>query len=559
MKEEQVLPISLKLENRIGIRQGVLLAVVMFLLVGLPWVIGNMELFRQEGVYAAIAAEYADNQWDPADGITAKAHGVILDDAWPLYPAVTALLYRFMPMEMALRVLSILMLGFLSLLVGIATALRSNKRAGLVAACCCCGTIFAMDKGVFGGPAAMAACFLLLAQLLFFHYGSRYADWNSAWIAAAIFLSLGFVTAGPVVVIFFIFPLLFLRRPLSFAGKFRTPGFWAGLILLLIVVLTWAYPFGINFRIYADNSQIEMVPMGRYMQDVLMFPVEFILRMFPWSLLMWIPFCVALQAISPVPVFCRYLRTLFFSMLALAWLMPGASSILIFFLVGPLAILTGLNYELGIRRYGIFIRSVLTFCGGVFPVLTAAILGIVFLPDWILKLFTNSLNMSYRFSEGYFYLACSAVGLLIILAFIFAVGRRRLPIWVQILLLSCGICIFVVAEILPYRMMQMHWRVFGNDVRRVLPENIAGIYKYEIEGMHSGLFYAGVPVKKLRNLNELDKLEDTVYIISSQVPVYPDRVWTSLLPEGYTCLDVEVSVWRGIRREEDYGSIAIDE
>ena len=112
MKEEQVLPISLKLENRIGIRQGVLLAVVMFLLVGLPWVIGNMELFRQEGVYAAIAAEYADNQWDPADGITAKAHGVILDDAWPLYPAVTALLYRFMPMEMALRVLSILMLGF---------------------------------------------------------------------------------------------------------------------------------------------------------------------------------------------------------------------------------------------------------------------------------------------------------------------------------------------------------------------------------------------------------------------------------------------------------------
>ena len=159
--------------------QGFLILFFSFVLIYGLWMTPARELFRQEGVFAAIAAEYADNLWNPADGITAKAHNVMLSDAWPLYPAVVSLFYRFMPMESALRLVSVVMLGSLSLLSGITAALRCNKRAGLVAAVCCFGSFFVFDQGIWGGPEAMAGCFLLSAQLLFFHYGSRYA-WRFA-------------------------------------------------------------------------------------------------------------------------------------------------------------------------------------------------------------------------------------------------------------------------------------------------------------------------------------------------------------------------------------------
>jgi hypothetical protein len=55
-------------------------------------------------------------------------------------------------------------------------------------------------------------------------------------------------------------------------------------------------------------------------------------------------------------------------------------------------------------------------------------------------------------------------------------------------------------------------------------------------------------------------MEETVYLISSGGPVYPDRVWTPLLPEGYTCQGVELSVWRGVRRDfDDISTVDEDE
>ena len=547
MSEKNILPQSLILENRIGIRRGIFIVLLLFLFIFLPWLMGNQELFRQEGVFAAIAAEYADGTEFAVNGVSASAHHQILRDAWPLYPAVVSLFARWFSMETALRSVSVVMLGILSLLAGINTAIRSNKRSGLVAALCCFGTLFALDKGINGGPETMAACFLLAAQLLFFHYGSRHADWNSAWIASAIFLSLGFLTIGPVVILFFVFPLLFLRRPLSFSGKFRSPGFLAGFILLLSTVIGWLLPLGLDWRHYAYSSGVEIVPLADYLCNVLSFPFIFPVRMMPWSLVMWLPFCVALQAISPVPVFSRYLRTLFFANLALVWLLPGASSSLIFFLIGPLSILTGLNYDLGVRRYGGFLRRVLLAGGMVFPILILLLLFVVFLPDRYLGIFGNVGKLKFRESIQYFYFALSGIGILTALGVFFCCGRKRFPVWVQILLLSFGIGVISSTVSLPLRMMENDWRKFGTDVRNALPSDAQRIFKYKIDGMYCGLFYVGVPVYTLEDLARLESLEDTVYLVSAAAPVYPDRVWTPLLPAGYKCRGVEVTLWRGER------------
>ncbi|MBO5668005.1 MAG: hypothetical protein J6S43_02665 [Lentisphaeria bacterium] len=553
MIEQEKLPLSLKLENRISFRMAVLLTAVLFLLIFLPWLTSQRELFRHEGLYAAVAADFVDVPWSPEAGITAQAHNTLQRDVWPLYPALVSLLYRLsLPMETALRLISLIMLGILSLLAAFAAGCRSGKLAGIVAGCCCFGTLFALSKGVQGGPESMAACFLLAAQLLFFHYGSRLADWNCAWIASAFFLALGFLTSGPVVLLFFIFPLFFLRRPLSFAGKFRTPGFACGIILLLVVMMAWAYPFGIDLLKNPGGAELKMIASGEYWRDLLLFPVKFPLRFMPWTLVAWMPFCVALQAISPVPVFSRYLRTLFFSMAALVWLIPGISTELTFFVIGPLAVLTGLNYELGVRRYSGFLRKALTLGWIFFPAAILLVLAAAFAPPSLLRFLGDPEKMLFRETvSGYSYWAVGAVVLLILAFAVYCRGRCRLPVWAQIALISFGIGVVGAVELLPYSMMENGWRKFGSDVREVLPEDTARIYKYDIEGMYSGLFYVGIPVYRMQSLEELDGLEDSVYLISSRLPVYPGRVWTPLLPDDYTCRGIPVSVWRGVRRPDD--------
>lgn len=552
MKEQEKLPLSLKLECRISFRMAILLSAVMFLFIFLPWLTSCRELFRQEGLYAAVAVDFIDMHWGPGTGIAAQAHNTLQRDVWPLYPALVSLLYRLpLPMETALRLVSVTMLAVLSLLAAFAAGCRSGKLAGVVAGFCCFGTIFALDKGVQGGPETMAACFLLSAQLLFFHYGSRLADWNYAWMASAFFLALGFLTSGPVVILFFVFPLIFLRRPLSFAGKFRTPGFLGGIILLLLVIIIWAYPFGMEL-LKNPGAELKMITPGEYLRDLLLFPVKLPLRFMPWTLVAWMPFCVALQAISPVPVFSRYLRTLFFAMAALVWLIPGISTELTFFIIGPLAVLTGLNYELGVRRYSSFLRRSLILGWLFFPAAVLLVLAAAFAPPVILRFLGDPEKMLFReIIAGYSYWASGAALLLLLTFAVFCRGRKKLPVWLLVGLLSFGVGVVGIVELLPYSLMENGWRKFGSDVRQVLPPDVSRIYKYDIEGMYSGMFYVGIPVHQMRSLDELDKLDDSVYLISSRLPVYPGRVWTPLLPDDYICRGVPVSLWRGVQRQDD--------
>ena len=554
MKNMEILPVTLRAENKISTRTALLMLALLFLLLFVPWMSSKRELFRQEGLYAAVTANYVDNNWTPAAGITAQAHNVAHNDVWPLYPLTVSGLYRLgVPMESALRIVSVAMLGILSLLAGIAAGKRGGVRAGIVAAGCCFGTIFALEKSVCGGPESMAACFLLIAQLLFFHYGSRFADWNTAWLAAAFFLALGFLTAGPVVILFFAFPLVFLRRPLSYSGKFRTPGFLVGVILLILVVLVWAYPFGMNLINSTGSSRWLALFSRQYWEDMLMFPLMFPLRMLPWSLVMWMPFCVALQAISPVPVFSRYLRTLFFSMGALAWLIPSASSSLIFYLIAPLAVLTGLNYELGIRRYSGFLRKSLSVGGLFFPFAMLVVTAVMLLPDNLLGILGEEGKMLFRSElKNYLYFAWSALALLLLLLIIYWAGRKTSPVWFEISLICFGIGVIGCVELLPYRLMEKDWRTLGSDISMALPPEADKIFKYEIDGMYCGLFYAGVPVYQLQELEQLDRVdEEVIYLISPQVPEYAGRQWESLLPDNYSCRGTPVSLWKGTKRQDE--------
>ena len=82
-----------------------------------------------------------------------------------------------------------------------------------------------------------------------------------------------------------------------------------------------------------------------YWQEALTFPLMLPVRLLPWSIIAWLPFCVALQTTDQTPIFSRYLRTLTLSTLLLLWLMPAHDARELLYLLGPLAIQTGLFYD----------------------------------------------------------------------------------------------------------------------------------------------------------------------------------------------------------------------
>lgn len=534
--QDKVLPASLQVEERITPFQSIVWSLAFFILFFAFW-IGGRELFRQEGLYASCAQEFSLET-------PFSAHGVVHNDVQPLFPALASVLNRIgIPMEYALRLISITMLGAWSLLAASVAARRRNLRAGVVTFLCCAGTIFAMGKGIDGVPATMSAFFLLAGQVSFFHFGNRLANWNKAWLSASLLWILAFLAGGPIVLLYCIIPIFFLRRPLSVSSKFNTSGFFIACALLI---------FTVGWRIlYSGGTwQMDFLPQEfsgwENFKRLLIFPLLLPIRFFPWSLLMWLPFCAALQAIDPTPVFSKYLRTIFSVALTLMWLLPDRPANELFFIIGPLAIMTGLNYELGIRRYRQWFTKAL-YLGEIIIVIAALAMAAMLLPArWLAVFpFLDTKELIYR--EGYSVVIAAALILLAVLAVFFHLQRKQYPVWNMVLKLTVCCAIFCNILILPAYITERRWRDLGRDISTALPPDAKGktLYKLDINGMFCGLFYAGVPVKKIKNLDELPSGE-TIYLIASGFPRHFGWRWSPLLPPDYNFEGEHLTMWRGI-------------
>lgn len=282
---------------------GVIILIAAFIAIYQPWLLGDRELFRLEGLYAVSATEF-----DPSMPMV-TAHGVAIQNVFPFFPAMASVFQKVlgMPMEFSLRFLSVLMMAATAVIVYFAAASERSYRAGLVAAAMYIGTFLALEKGIEGYPTTTNAFFLLSAQLLFFQFGIRQTNWNAAWIVGSALLAMGFFTGGFLIILYFVFPMFFFRRPLSVKSKFRKPGFPVGVALLAAAVLVWGAPFWLmSHRVpfqylgWADST------LWDYISEVLLFPVMLPVRLLPWALIAWMPFCVALQALDTTPIFSRY-------------------------------------------------------------------------------------------------------------------------------------------------------------------------------------------------------------------------------------------------------------
>ena len=127
-----------------------------FLVIYLPWVFGNRELFRDESLYAVETVEYGKNLFQ------VTAHGVPVYSNAPLFPAASSLVWKVtgLPVEVIMRGISMLMLAAGAVLVYFAAASQREPRAGWVAAAFYLTPLIALEKAVEGNPATMAAFFL---------------------------------------------------------------------------------------------------------------------------------------------------------------------------------------------------------------------------------------------------------------------------------------------------------------------------------------------------------------------------------------------------------------
>jgi hypothetical protein len=158
-----------------------------------PWNLDLRELSRLEGLFAAVVQ---DLSWDK--GVVATAHEAVIHNAFPLYPFFVKGVHLLTgaSMEMALRLVSLFMLGMTAVLVFFAAASNRTGRAGVVAAAMYIGTNLVIEKGIDGNPATTTALAVLGAHLLLFQFGFRKSNWSLAWILALLVMTLGFFSGG---------------------------------------------------------------------------------------------------------------------------------------------------------------------------------------------------------------------------------------------------------------------------------------------------------------------------------------------------------------------------
>jgi len=529
--------------------QGFLILFFSFVLIYGLWMTPARELFRQEGLYAAAAVE-------GQPGLNMPVHGVEDPRVFPLLPLLAGAVCRsgILPMESILRLISLFFLGAGALIVYSAAAARRSTVAGSCAAAMYISTVLTIDKGVNGDPVIIGAFFLLAAQMIFFRLGVRNSKWNTAWILTALFLTAGYLACGITVPLFFIVSCFFFRRPLSVKSKLKLPGFYCGAVLLGGVFLlrnTGIFDRGV---LPLELMMWEGVSVTGYLLDTLSFLPYLVIRLLPWCLICWLPFCVAQQSLDSTPVMGLYLRTLTFVALVLLWFLPGHDSRYIIFLLGPLAILTGRSYELGMRRYGRSLRKVLlaapVFVAGMIPAIAVA----CFVPErWLTPFVSVSNSLGFRNAPGFTIFAGIAIVLMLIIAAVLYFDRKREPVWLVLLLVALAIGIFNSVILLPYRTQEQEKRIFGSDLRRVITADAgkeAVIYTMNIKDLHGGLFYSGFPVRDISSAVELPGGgKPVVYLLSTSFPAVPERSWSNLLPVDYRYRSRKVSLWRGVWRE----------
>ncbi len=547
-------------ETAIDGMKAVAVLVIVFVVLYSPWSLGMRELFSQEGKFAAMAIEM--DLFRPS----AVAHGEMLSYYYPLFPWLSALFYKAgVGVELGLRLVSVLSLAVLGLAVFEAGRRSADTQSGVVACAFVISTMIAIEKAVDGYPDALGGLLIFLAWLAWFTYGAARNSWNSAWIVSCFFCGMAFYSIGWVAIFYFFFPLIFMERPLTIWQKLRLPGFFCGLTILLLFVMLWGWPrwfigTDIPFKSLPFSSEMSTFDFKSslisYVVDAAVFPFAVAWFFMPWSVIAWTPFCVAFHPLDKNPIFSRFLRTIFISLFFLFCLSPFTQTRDLLLLLPPLAVLSGMNYWLLVRRHGVqlmrFVRWALTAA----VVVATAVFVILAIPArwWnslvarseLFELFPNGLGFLNDFFIKEFGLVQVGVALLFGM-YLLKTFKKGMILWTR-LLAVCGIfatCHW--ALIVPYKSQPAESRKVARAIVEALGKKYSPrmvIYKAHFSDLYLLGCYLGCGIKRIHNLKELPPNEKSVYLLSFDAPALPERRWAKLSLQYYK--EKDLYLWEGV-------------
>ena len=542
---------SIHKEETMPLANAVVFLFLLFLLVYPLWKLGVRDLFWDEGEYAAIISEMHSF---PPDG---RAHGELISGYYPLYPMlVKGLVMLGLGMEYSLRLISVAALGGLTVMVGITGYRLAGVHAGAAAASVMFTTLIAAEKAVEGYPNTLLVLLIFSGWLLWFYLGQFGGSWNLGWAVVGLFAGLSFYCGGWTALFYFLIPMMFLQRPFTPWRRLTGIGFPAGVLILLAFVLMWVVP---RWTPGAGRLPLpEGSSFGEYVFHLFDMTGDIAFRFLPWTFFLYAPYCAALIVIDRNPLFSKYLRILFTVSALTVILDPFSKARDILYLTPAFALLTGLNYEIVVRRHGTVMCRILRWGAVILFLCGTAVLLYELLPASLLTKIAVKMPPEQIAGRASFSCLLEASGAAVIAVAAYWLAVRKRAIWLEIVMLFAGGMLCFYSLTTPRRALQRSRSETGMAFRTALGGSYRPdltVYKdSSIAGLYTECYYMGTKVKTIA-FSETDGIKDqTLFLLSPSSIQPPDssRSWNRTMDIVYK--KKNLYMWKGVLNDRKEGS-----
>ncbi len=432
-----------------------LIGLFLLILVPLCWL---PELNTAEARYALIGQEMAGSKDFLNMSLLGEPTFVFPMSSWVL--GLASLLGSLDPF--AIRLLGIVPTALLTLLCGWVGYRLAGVHAGAAsAAAVFTMSVVSFQRGVMGEEHMLFSLLIMGSWLVWYQLGRVRKRWFVAWSLAHLLMCLAILTGGMKAVFFFYFPLFWLRRPIKIRRRLLQADHWLSLLLNIAVIYAWIM-FVPHMKDYFIAFFREFQPQEAtrgYFYRFLRFPFRALLGTLPWTFLLWPTYCDAFRPLEKQPIFSTFLRTIVSSLFFVFWLLPMGSTDQLMPLVGPVAILVGMNYDLLVRRYG------------------PQLLGIVRIASWLTLVMGVVTGLVVVVSMGAIeqlspllhvtaMVLCTAA---LVLALVFLRWRPALPVWMMVVMAVLMCKLMYAGSVTVYRY------ITKDDVRRLTAQIAAAL------------------------------------------------------------------------------------
>ena len=538
----------LYIERQPGKRSVALLAILGTLLYA-----GALYVFElrasDEGLQAAMAREIVAT----GDYLKTHLYGRAIRE-YPLYSWLVTLCSGFgSPTVWSLRLPSILSVLGLAVVSGISARRLQSPFSGYIAAAVVAMSAVSFHVGFRAQTEYLQAFLAFSAWWSWYHYGVNEKQWNRAWMVSLALVFIGILNCGLEAVFWFYLPLLFMPRQVNAKMRMQMPAHVVSVLVVLVLVFIWEWVTPDQpLMPWSQEPGLGNVPHDNsgYFWHFIVFPWKMVYYLLPWSILLWAPFCVALRQFEQSPQACRFLRIIINVIFVCVWLFPGTSPLHLLPLLGPIAVLIGIHYEIVIRRYQHILNRMLHVVGWLVALLCC--LASLF---WLLV--GVGLVSVEEIGLGRAWMSMLLMGTIAVVFWALVLRRenhstfRSSIIW----------CIFSAQALLLCTVETA--RQWNNSDRRIAGETLAGLRKVHVDGETrpvetlqdlsdsvpriyykpprdnpnlylAELFWLGKPLVYIRPKEDWEKGlpvgEERVYVLNTHVPPVTTREWRPISP-----------------------------